>query len=65
MVRHVKVQVRQAKKLITVGKAFYLCDNGVSRGDLHAAIFAYNHADWYVNEVLALAAQYAKAYPGH
>ena len=32
---------------------------------LRAAVFAYNHADWYVNEVLALAAQYAKAYPAH
>jgi hypothetical protein len=26
---------------------------------LSSAIFAYNHADWYVNEVLALAAEYA------
>ena len=26
------------------------------------AIFAYNHADWYVNEVLGLAAQYAADY---
>jgi hypothetical protein len=26
--------------------------------DYRAALFAYNHADWYVNEVLAKAAQY-------
>ena len=30
--------------------------------DLRRAIFAYNHADWYVNEVLALAARYAAEY---
>lgn len=41
--------------------AFLLCDNGVRRGDLRAAIFAYNHADWYVNQVLAQAKQYADA----
>jgi hypothetical protein len=28
--------------------AYYLCDSGAGRGDLHAAIFAYNHADSYV-----------------
>lgn len=39
--------------------AFYLCDNGASRGDLHAAIFAYNHADWYVHQVLDQAKQYS------
>ena len=27
--------------------------------DLRTAIFAYNHADWYVNEVLAIAREYA------
>jgi hypothetical protein len=39
-----------------------LCADGASSGTqagLRQAIFAYNHADWYVNEVLALAAQYA------
>jgi hypothetical protein len=41
--------------------SYYLCDNGVSRGDLHAAIFAYNHADWYVKQVLDQAKQYADA----
>jgi hypothetical protein len=42
-----------------------LCADGASRGTsgLRTAIFAYNHADWYVNEVLSLAAQYAKDYP--
>jgi murein DD-endopeptidase MepM/ murein hydrolase activator NlpD len=30
------------------------------RTDLHRAIFAYNHAEWYVNEVLGLAALYAQ-----
>jgi cell wall-associated NlpC family hydrolase len=43
--------------------AFYLCQNQVSR-DLRSAIFAYNHADWYVNQVLAQAAQYRQAGPG-
>jgi cell wall-associated NlpC family hydrolase len=41
--------------------AYYLCDNGVRRGDLHAAIFSYNHADWYVRQVLDQAKQYADA----
>lgn len=34
---------------------------GSPRG-LRGAIFAYNHATWYVNEVLALAQQYARDY---
>ena len=40
--------------------ALYLCRNGAGRGgqSLYDAIFSYNHADWYVREVLALAAQY-------
>lgn len=41
--------------------AFYLCDNGISRGDVHGAIFSYNHAEWYVDEVLAQAKKYADA----
>ncbi|WP_106615463.1 NlpC/P60 family protein [Saccharothrix carnea] len=40
--------------------AFLLCDEGVRRGDLRAAIFAYNHADWYVDKVLEQAAKYAQ-----
>lgn len=42
-----------------------LCADGASAGTaagLRQAIFAYNHADWYVNEVLALAARYAAEY---
>ncbi len=41
--------------------AFYLCDNGAGRADLRAAIFAYNHADWYVDMVLEQARKYAEA----
>jgi hypothetical protein len=40
-----------------------LCADGAgSASSLRAAIFDYNHADWYVNEVLALATEYAQAY---
>jgi Transglycosylase SLT domain len=44
--------------------ARYLCAAGASQGSsgLAAAIFAYNHADWYVTEVLALAREYAASY---
>jgi cell wall-associated NlpC family hydrolase len=39
--------------------AAYLCDSGARNGrDLHSAIFAYNHAEWYVSQVLAQAEQY-------
>lgn len=39
--------------------AAYLCDSGARNGhDLTGAIYAYNHADWYVADVLAQAAQY-------
>jgi cell wall-associated NlpC family hydrolase len=41
--------------------AFYLCDSGAGRGDLHSAIFAYNHAEWYVQEALDQATKYADA----
>jgi len=37
--------------------ARYLCASGAGQ-DLHRALFAYNHADWYVDEVLTFAAQY-------
>jgi hypothetical protein len=39
-----------------------LCADGAAAGgaSLKAAIFDYNHADWYVSEVLALAAEYAQ-----
>lgn len=42
-----------------------LCADGASSGTqagLRKAIFAYNHADWYVAEVLALASRYAAEY---
>jgi hypothetical protein len=40
--------------------AGYLCRFGANRGPegLYDAIFAYNHADWYVRKVLGVAAQY-------
>jgi hypothetical protein len=38
-----------------------LCaSGGGSSATLAGAVFAYNHATWYVNEVLALAAEYAQ-----
>jgi hypothetical protein len=42
-----------------------LCADGAAKGGtaLYNAIFDYNHADWYVREVLALAGQYAAEYP--
>ncbi len=41
-----------------------LCADGATNGaaGLSQAIFDYNHATWYVNEVLELAAEYAQAY---
>jgi len=41
--------------------AAMLCADGAAKGgsSLYSAIFAYNHADWYVNEVLAIAREYA------
>jgi membrane-bound lytic murein transglycosylase B len=32
--------------------ANYLAASGASNGDIYSAIYAYNHADWYVNQVL-------------
>jgi hypothetical protein len=41
-----------------------LCAAGAgSPASLSRAIFAYNHATWYVAEVLALASEYAQNYP--
>jgi Transglycosylase SLT domain len=43
--------------------ARYLCAAGAATpGGLPGAIFAYNHANWYVAEVLALARQYGQLY---
>ncbi len=36
-----------------------LCADGAATGRLRRAIYAYNHACWYVRDVLTLAAQYA------
>ncbi|MFG2003010.1 lytic transglycosylase domain-containing protein [Spirillospora sp. NPDC048911] len=43
------------------GAAKYLCANGAGKGgkQLYRAIWHYNHADWYVQKVLALARAYA------
>ncbi len=38
-----------------------LCANGAANGaDISGAVFAYNHASWYVTEVLALARSYSQ-----
>jgi cell wall-associated NlpC family hydrolase len=38
-----------------------LCANGAANGaDIPGAIYAYNHASWYVDEVLALARSYSQ-----
>ncbi|MGW4365494.1 C40 family peptidase [Nocardia takedensis] len=42
--------------------AFYLCDSGAPT-DMYAAIFAYNHADWYVTQVLDQAERYRATLP--
>jgi Transglycosylase SLT domain len=41
-----------------------LCASGAAQGgqSLYNAIFSYNHANWYVNEVLTLAAEYAREF---
>lgn len=42
--------------------AAYLCESGARNGeDLYGAVYAYNHADWYVSQVLNQAAQYKQA----
>jgi hypothetical protein len=41
--------------------AHYLCDSGLSAGDTRRAVFAYNHAGWYVDKVTAQAAAYRRA----
>jgi Transglycosylase SLT domain len=43
--------------------ALYLCQAGLER-DPRAALFAYNHADWYVDLVLDLAVRYDRMAPG-
>jgi hypothetical protein len=42
------------------GAARYLCANGAGNAEtLRTAIWAYNHADWYVDQVLQIASSYA------
>ena len=41
--------------------ARYLCAAGAP-GNVYGAVLAYNHADWYANEVLALAKEYAQEF---
>jgi hypothetical protein len=41
------------------GAANYLRASGAPQ-DMHAAIFAYNHAEWYVQEVMSWARRYAQ-----
>jgi hypothetical protein len=43
--------------------ALYLCQSGLER-DPRTALFAYNHADWYVDLVLDLAVRYDRLAPG-
>jgi hypothetical protein len=38
--------------------AHLLCDNGVRDGRIRNAVWNYNHANWYVDQVLAQAAAY-------
>jgi len=42
-----------------------LCADGARDGaaGLSGAIYDYNHATWYVSEVLDLATEYAQEYP--
>ena len=42
--------------------AKYLAANGASDGRIRDAVFAYNHADWYVEEVMGFADSYVKGY---
>lgn len=41
--------------------AHYLCDSGLARGEEYKAIFAYNHAGWYVDKVRNQATAYRRA----
>ncbi|MGW6054457.1 C40 family peptidase [Streptomyces sp. NPDC055189] len=44
--------------------AAYLCQSGARHNaDLRKAIFAYNHANWYVSQVLAQARKYRSSHP--
>jgi cell wall-associated NlpC family hydrolase len=51
-----------ASKDAYLAAARYLCAHGAAQ-NIRAALFAYNHADWYVAEVLHWAAIYGAANP--
>ena len=42
--------------------ANYLKANGAADGNIRDAVFAYNHSEWYVEEVLGFADSYVKGY---
>ncbi|WP_338473313.1 bifunctional lytic transglycosylase/C40 family peptidase (plasmid) [Niallia sp. XMNu-256] len=42
--------------------ANYLAANGADEGNIRDAVYAYNHADWYVEEVIGFADQYVNGY---
>ncbi|WP_082804734.1 C40 family peptidase [Rossellomorea vietnamensis] len=42
--------------------ANYLAANGAADGNIRDAVFAYNHADWYVEEVMGFADAYVEGY---
>lgn len=44
--------------------AYHLCDHGADRGEIRAALHAYNHSEQYVHEVLAQAGTYGKVATG-
>lgn len=43
------------------GAANYLCTNGAGDGRERNALWNYNHAEWYIDKVLAIAASYEAA----
>lgn len=44
------------------GAANYLAASGAAEGRIRDAVFAYNHADWYVEEVMGYADSYVNGY---
>ncbi|MGR0121713.1 NlpC/P60 family protein [Bacillus halotolerans] len=42
--------------------AKYLHDNGGAQGDFRSAVYQYNHADWYVDEVFSYFNKYTSGY---
>jgi len=63
IVIHESIEFRFGRKLAGVREPNGPADGATSGGaGLRQAIFDYNHATWYVNEVLTLAAEYAREY---